>query len=983
MLRRISVAALAVLLAGGLVTAQSEAAPVTLEAESAALSGGAQAESEHAGFTGSGYIGGFVDANRGNATARFTTSGTTPGANDLTLRYANGTGSTRTLTLTVNGSPRQISLPVTAGWTSWGTLRQTVTLNAGTNTLAVTYGSGDNGNVNLDNLTIDQAPASAPGTVEAESTVLSGGARVESEHAGFTGSGYVGGFIDANRGNAAATFSVTVTAGEAEVAVRYANGTGTARTMSLSVNGTARQISLPATSSWSTWETATTLVTVNAGANTIVLSYGSSDNGNVNLDNIKVTPTTPVPPTEPGTYELETGFLAGGATVTTSPSGATGTGSVTGLGAGARVIRSVSQTAAGNATMTLRYRNDSGSARTISLYTNGLKQRQLSLTAGTQWQTTAQSVDLRTGLNIIGFQVDAGDNGGVQLDNLVLSGTAGLATRGATVPYTTYEAESGTTNGSKLTPGRKYTTDVAEASGRSAVKLTGTGQYVQVTLTKPANAITVRASLPDSADGTGTTAPLAVYANDAKITDLSLTSKYAWMYGAYPFNGGPGGERPHRFFDDARTLLPQTYPAGTVLKFAKQTTATDYVTVDLVDAEVTAAARPAPAGYIDVTAHGARPNDGADDANAVRAAITAAQATAVKGVWIPAGTFNLGSLVTFNGVDIRGAGIWHTVLQGANRRGGFAPNGGNTRLTDFTFDGDVTTRDPDTSPNSDAFIDGTFGTGSTIFNVATNHSKVGMWVKGADSLYVAGLRVRNTMADGVNINGTSTNVRVEQSTFRNTGDDAMAMWSWDDANGGTVSRTVFAFNTITLPILANGAAIYGGNDNRIEDSLIADTVFNGGGIMVSTWHASKPFGGTTTLQRNTFTRTGTHNWDWHNHTGAVWLYAERADITGAVALRDLQIDDSSYHGLLFSWQKTISNVTVANVRINGTGSATDVFDYGNGTVTNANSHGMHFQVTGTGRFDNVTVSGVKGTGSQPMTNENGFTIQRGTGNTGW
>jgi hypothetical protein len=435
------------------------------------------------------------------------------------------------------------------------------------------------------------------------------------------------------------------------------------------------------------------------------------------------------------------------------------------------------------------------------------------------------------------------------------------------------------------------------------------------------------------------------------------------MYGPYPFAGAPGGERPHRYFDDARTLLPTTYPVGTVLRLVKETTAADTITVDLVDAELADPALTAPAGYVNVTAYGAVPNDGGDDTAAIRSAIAAAQSGSTKGVWLQAGRFVVSGLLEVAGVDVRGAGIWHTVLQGVNRRGGFLATGGNVQLADFTFDGDVTTRDPDTAPNSDAAIEGDFGTGSLIHHVATNHAKVGLWVKGnTTGLYASVLRVRNTMADGVNVNGNATGVRVEQSTFRNTGDDALAMWSYAGI-GGTVRDSVVAFNTVSLPILANGAAVYGGANNRIEDNLITDTVFQGSGITVSNWHDATPFSGTTTVQRNTLTRTGTHSLDWGSDLGALWLYAPTTAFTGAVVLRDLTVNDSTYQGLLTSWQQPIPNLTVERVTFAGTGTI-----------------GMEFNTPGSGTFNYVTVSGNTG---QALANNSGFTITRGPGNTGW
>jgi hypothetical protein len=739
--------------------------------------------------------------------------------------------------------------------------------------------------------------------------------------------------------------------------------------MSLVVNGATQQITLPATANWDTWGTSAASVALASGANTVAVQFGTNDNGNINLDNITVGTTTTTPPTSPPPasdgLEFETGFLAGGATVATDVAGYTGSGFVTNVHGGARVVRTVNRSSAGTATTTLRYRNANGAARTVSVYANGLKQGQLSLPATSGWATVQRDLSLRAGVNIIGLQVDSGDSGGVQLDNLAVAGSTPLAARGATLAYTTYEAEAGQTNGSVLAAGRTYTTLQAESSGRRAVTLTGTGQYVQWTLTRPANAITVRASIPD-----GTTAPLAVYASGAKVLDLALTSKYSWMYGAYPFADGPGGVNPHRFYDDARALLPQTYPAGTVLRLAKDTGATASITVDLADAEVAEAPQAAPAGYVNVTAHGAVANDAGDDTNAFRAAIAAAQG---GGVWIPAGRFVISGLLNLGGIDVRGAGMWHTVLQGVNRRGGFFVNGSNTQLGDFTFDGDVTTRDPDSAPNSDAAIEGHFGTNSLIRNVATNHAKVGLWVKkGTQSLYVTGMRIRNTMADGVNINNTPTdgigasgdtsNVRIDQTTTRNTGDDALAMWSWS-AQTGQVRDSVFAFNTLSLPILANGAAIYGGTSNRIEDNLISDSVFTGSGLTVSSWHAAVPFAGATVVQRNTLTRTGSHSLDWGSDIGAIWIYAEASDITAPVILRDLQVNDSTHQGMLLSWQQPVSNLTLERVAFNGTGTI-----------------GMEFNSPGTGSFSYVTLTG---NGGPALANNSGFVINRGPGNSGF
>ena len=77
-----------------------------------------------------------------------------------------------------------------------------------------------------------------------------------------------------------------------------------------------------------------------------------------------------------------------------------------------------------------------------------------------------------------------------------------VAGRGAEVPFLEQEAENAPTNGTIIGPSRDAYTQAAEASGRKAVRLTP-GQYVEFTLPAAANAITVRYSIPDAANGGG------------------------------------------------------------------------------------------------------------------------------------------------------------------------------------------------------------------------------------------------------------------------------------------------------------------------------------------------------------------------------------------------------------------------------------------------------------------------------------------------
>ena len=797
-------------------------------------------------------------------------------------------------------------------------------------------------------------PAAADGFYEAESAALSGGVVVATDHSGYTGSGFVGGYTDANKGTAATTFTMSSAgAGSGTAALRYANGTGVPMTLSLYVGGSKlRQITLAATANWDTWGTSSETVPLVAGSNTIAYRFDTSDSGNVNLDSLTVSPAAGE--ISPGS--LEAGFLSGGASVGTSVAGFTGGGYVTGFTAvGSRVIRTVNVAAAGSATVTLRYSNTTGVGKSLSVYANGVRTGQVSLPAASGWSTVAQTLPLRAGLNLIGYQFDSGDSGNVALDELTVTGAVALADRGATVSYTEYEAENGSTNGVIVGPDRTYRTIASESSGRRAVRLDNAGKYVQFTLTKPANSVVVRYSIPDNAAGTGLTAPLGIYADGSKVKDVTLTSAYSWVYGDYPFPNDPGLGGGHRFYDEVRTTLP-SYPAGTVLKL--QNDAGTPIHVDLIDTETVAAAYTPPTGALDLTSYGAVSGSG-DDTSAFNAGIAAAR-SAGQPLWIPAGTFDLTSRVDVQGVTIRGAGMWHTTIRGSGGRGGFFATGSNVQLADFLFAGDVRYRDPDGVVTTDAAVEGNFGTGSLIHNVWIEHSKVGLWATGGtDGLYMAGVRIRDLFADGVNLNSGVRNSRVDQSVFRNTGDDALAMWS----NSAPVTNSAFTFNTATLPALANTAAIYGGEGNRIEDNLLSDTVYTASGITISTWHGALPFAGTTVVQRNTITRAGGFNTDWGSSQGGLWIYAEGRDITAPVLVKDVDILDSSYAGVLMSWQKTVTNLTFDHVRIQNTG-----------------TYGLEVHTAGSATFNYVTVTGTPNGG---LLNDTAFTLIRGPGNSGF
>lgn len=106
---------------------------------------------DHAGYTGSGFVDNFATTNSG---VSFTVKANSAGTYHLTLRYGNG-GSTATRIVAVDGvQVATPSFPARGTWDSWATLSVPVTLTAGLHSVVVWRGSSQSGAINLDNLTV-------------------------------------------------------------------------------------------------------------------------------------------------------------------------------------------------------------------------------------------------------------------------------------------------------------------------------------------------------------------------------------------------------------------------------------------------------------------------------------------------------------------------------------------------------------------------------------------------------------------------------------------------------------------------------------------------------------------------------------------------------------------------------------------------------------------------------------------------------------
>ncbi|MDH6438520.1 hypothetical protein M2158_007061 [Streptomyces sp. SAI-144] len=528
------------------------------------------------------------------------------------------------------------------------------------------------------------------------------------------------------------------------------------------------------------------------------------------------------------------------------------------------------------------------------------------------------------------------------------------AAAGATLPFTSVEAESATTTGTRIGPDHTQGTLASEASGRQAVQL-ASGRRVEFTVPRAANAVNVAYSVPDGQAGT-----LNVYVNGTRLAKtLPVTSKYSYIDTSWI-----PGAKTHHFFDNARLLLGQNVQAGDKVAFEAAGT---QVTVDVADFEQVAAAAGQPAGSVSVTSKGADPTGNGDSTQAFREAISAAQGGVV---WIPPGDYRLTSALSgVQNVTLQGAGSWHSVVH-SSRFVDQSGSSGGVHIKDFAVIGEVTER---VDSNPDNFVNGSLGRGSSVSGMWLQHLKVGLWLTGDnDNLVVENNRFLDMTADGLNLNGNARGVRVRNNFLRNQGDDALAMWSLyaPDTNSS------FENNTISQPNLANGIAIYGGTDIAVRNNLVLDTNALGSGIAISNQKFLDPFSplaGTITVDGNILVRAGAMNPNWNHPMGALRVDSYDSAINATVNITNTTITDSPYSAFEF---------------VSGGGQGYPVRDVtvDGATVRNAGTVVVQAEAQGAATFRDVTATGVgvAGVYNCPYPANSGtFALTDGGGNSGW
>ena len=112
--------------------------------------------------------------------------------------------------------------------------------------------------------------------------------------------------VDRSSGSTGSRLTWTVEdvpeAGEYDVHVRYANGTGSEGTLSVVAGDSETQVTFPKTDHWDVWNSVSTTMALDAGDNTVGLKLAAGDSGRINVDAIAISQpgeSMPEPETAP------------------------------------------------------------------------------------------------------------------------------------------------------------------------------------------------------------------------------------------------------------------------------------------------------------------------------------------------------------------------------------------------------------------------------------------------------------------------------------------------------------------------------------------------------------------------------------------------------------------------------------------------------------------------------------------------------------
>jgi hypothetical protein len=485
------------------------------------------------------------------------------------------------------------------------------------------------------------------------------------------------------------------------------------------------------------------------------------------------------------------------------------------------------------------------------------------------------------------------------------------------VPWETYYAADGTTDGQIVSGQGDHTQLPAQAVTRRAVILSQPNQSIEWTVRAPANAIVLRHQIPGN-NGFGQRT-ISLQVNHVTRQQLLLGPSAA----ALAADGDKKLEGLLQFFDETRAFIQgDSLQPGDVVTLVRDGDQSQWdnaqCAIDLIDLEHVAPPVAMPSGFISITDFGAVA-DGQTDCTAAIEECIAASLNGNAKVWIPQGTFITTRPITVTNATIMGAGPWHSVL--------FTPvlprESNNFKSTyGLKLVGDCTVKDLMIQSVQYRRVSipgrGLDGNPSNflIDNVWISHTQTGPWLKEAINGTIQNCRIRCTCADGMNLHDKSHDVLIQNNTTRGTGDDGLAIWSTTTNSGadGPCYNITMRNNTVDAPWNANGLAVYGGTNITVKNNRVRSTARDSG-LTVTTGYHSWPVSQVTISNNDLLDCGGTH---WKQEWGGIFIYVPERDIQ-SLLITDNLIINPSYTGIKF---QRVADKGAMHVQVKGNVTAT-------------------------------------------------------------
>ncbi|CAM4217801.1 hypothetical protein FHS16_000412 [Paenibacillus endophyticus] len=352
---------------------------------------------------------------------------------------------------------------------------------------------------------------------------------------------------------------------------------------------------------------------------------------------------------------------------------------------------------------------------------------------------------------------------------------------------------------------------------------------------------------------------------------------------------------------------------------------------------------PAPANALSIAECGATADDNTDDTAAIQACIDSARSEG-RIVYVPEGTFLYSACLVLDGADLTGSGHG-SVLKSINaleqclRLTGDGSDVSHVQLTTIT-----TTDRLSTDVSARVFVDPNalnFSVKNTVIDGATSAGIISFGSHGI----ISGNTVRNTLADGIHITGLSDDILIENNVSRDTGDDQIAVVSYEKF-GSWVRNVTIRHNDVAGGH-ARGITVSGGENIAVENNKISLT--GGAGVFIASEGSYK-----------TYTVNGLHVIG-----NAIYKDSLNGSIPekGGIRLQATYKNPSIDNALIE--QNFIFGATDSGILIVGSAEANAVIQ--KNVITNPQGYGISLVSTVIGSY---TISGntVTGSGKHPFSN---------------